>query len=63
MKKEHSLQKKLKRKKYEKELYKLQVELCKLQEWVVHKGLKVLIVFEGRDGAGKGGYYPVSAFA
>jgi len=55
MKKEHSLQKKLKRKKYEKELYKLQVELCKLQEWVVHKGLKVLIVFEGRDGAGKGG--------
>ncbi len=46
---------KLKRKEYEKELYKLQVELCKLQEWVKHKGLKVIIIFEGRDGAGKGG--------
>lgn len=46
---------KLKRKEYEKELYKLQVELCKLQSWVGHKGLKVVIVFEGRDGAGKGG--------
>ena len=34
---------------------KLHVELVKLQEWVVHKGLKVCIVFEGRDGAGKGG--------
>ncbi len=47
--------KKLKRKEYEEELYKLQVELCKLQEWVKHKGLKVIVVFEGRDGAGKGG--------
>jgi len=46
---------KFKRKEYEKELYKLQVELCKLQEWVKHKGLKVIIIFEGRDGAGKGG--------
>jgi polyphosphate kinase 2 len=46
---------KLKRKDYEKELAKLHVELVKLQEWVKHKGLKVCIVFEGRDGAGKGG--------
>ena len=45
----------MKRKEYEKELYKLQVELCKLQDWVVEKKLKVIIVFEGRDGAGKGG--------
>lgn len=46
---------KLKRKKYEKELARLHVELVKLQEWVKHKGLKICIVFEGRDGAGKGG--------
>ena len=46
---------KLKRKKYEKELRKLQGELCQLQEWVKHKGLRVIIVFEGRDAAGKGG--------
>jgi len=46
---------KLKTKRYEKELAKLHVELVKLQEWVVAKGLKVCIVFEGRDGAGKGG--------
>jgi polyphosphate kinase 2 len=46
---------KLKRKEYDKELTKLHVELVKLQEWVKHKGLKVCIVFEGRDGAGKGG--------
>jgi polyphosphate kinase 2 (PPK2 family) len=46
---------KLKRKRYEKELHKLQVELCHLQEWVKAKGLKVIIVFEGRDTAGKGG--------
>jgi polyphosphate kinase len=45
----------LKRKEYEKELAKLHVELVKLQEWVKHKGLKICIVFEGRDGAGKGG--------
>jgi len=48
-------QKKLDRKTYEKELAKLHGELVKLQQWVVHKGLKVCIVFEGRDGAGKGG--------
>jgi len=45
----------LKRKDYEKELERLHVELVKLQQWVVAKGLKVCIVFEGRDGAGKGG--------
>lgn len=46
---------KLKTKQYTKELRKLQADLCTLQEWVKHKGLKVIIVFEGRDGAGKGG--------
>jgi len=46
---------KLKRKQYEKEMRRLQAELCKLQEWVKFKGLRVMIVFEGRDGAGKGG--------
>ncbi len=46
---------KLKTKDYDKELAKLHVELVKLQEWVKYKGLKVCIVFEGRDGAGKGG--------
>ena len=42
-------------KEYAKELKRLHVELVKLQRWVVHKGLKVCIIFEGRDGAGKGG--------
>src|SRR5499426_2077395 len=46
---------KLKRKEYEKELLKLQAELCTLQDWVKQKGLRIIIVFEGRDGAGKGG--------
>src|SRR5271157_6081467 len=45
----------LKGKEYERELKRLHVELVKLQEWVRHKGLKVCVVFEGRDGAGKGG--------
>ena len=45
----------MKAKEYEKELRKLQAELCQLQEWVKHKGLRVIVVFEGRDGAGKGG--------
>jgi polyphosphate kinase 2 len=45
----------LKRKEYEKELEKLHVELVKLQRWTVHKGLKACVIFEGRDGAGKGG--------
>jgi len=47
--------KKLKTKKYEKELRDLQARLCKLQDWVKHKGLRVIVIFEGRDGAGKGG--------
>jgi len=51
---EHAAEK-LKGKKYVKELLKLQSELCRLQEWVKYKGLKVVILFEGRDGAGKGG--------
>lgn len=45
---------KMNNKEYEKELGKLHVELVKLQEWVKYKGLKVCVVFEGRDGAGKG---------
>src|ERR1039457_5429469 len=40
---------------YDKELCRLQVELVKLQEWVRHEGLKVVVLFEGRDAAGKGG--------
>jgi polyphosphate kinase len=47
--------KKMKRKAYERELRKLQVRLCKLQDGVKEKGLRVVIVFEGRDAAGKGG--------
>jgi polyphosphate kinase len=43
------------KKKYEEELTKLQIELVKLQRWVQHKGLKIIVVFEGRDAAGKGG--------
>jgi len=46
---------KLNRKQYEKQLSRLQVELCKLQDWVMHKGLRVMVLFEGRDAAGKGG--------
>jgi len=46
---------KLKGKDYDRALEKLHIELVKLQEWVKHKGLKVCVVFEGRDGAGKGG--------
>lgn len=46
---------KLKRKEFEKELKRLHAELVKLQEWVRHEGRKICIVFEGRDGAGKGG--------
>ncbi len=45
----------MKNKEYEKELRKLQVRLCHLQEWVKEAGLRVVILFEGRDGAGKGG--------
>jgi len=50
-----SVKEKLKRKVYEKELSRLHVELVRLQEWIKYKGLKVCVVFEGRDGAGKGG--------
>jgi polyphosphate kinase len=46
---------KLNRKQYEKEIRKLQGELCKLQDWVKYKGLRVIVIFEGRDAAGKGG--------
>src|SRR5215813_3431654 len=45
----------MKGKTYDKRLRKLQAELCHLQEWVKEKGLRVIIVFEGRDAAGKGG--------
>lgn len=53
--KDNSPERTIKRKQYERELRKLQAELCKLQEWVKHKGLRVIVVFEGRDAAGKGG--------
>src|SRR6266446_1135380 len=46
---------KMKRKIYETELRKLQVQLCHLQDWVKFRGLRIIIVFEGRDAAGKGG--------
>jgi polyphosphate kinase 2 len=46
---------KMPRREFEKELEKLQTELCHLQKWVVEKGLRVIVVFEGRDAAGKGG--------
>ena len=45
----------LKRKDYEKELHGLQVELCHLQEWVKQEGVRAIVIFEGRDAAGKGG--------
>jgi polyphosphate kinase len=47
--------KRISNKVYEKELNNLQIELVKLQEWIKHKGLKVVVIFEGRDAAGKGG--------
>src|SRR5438309_6622989 len=46
---------KLKRKDYEKQLRKLQVELCHLQNWVKETGARIIVLFEGRDAAGKGG--------
>ena len=45
----------MKRKEYEAALHELQVELCALQDWVKHEGLRVVVIFEGRDAAGKGG--------
>ena len=47
--------KKISTKDYEEEMRKLQIELVKLQEWIKHRGLKVVVIFEGRDAAGKGG--------
>jgi len=49
------LKPRMKRKDYEKELRKLQAELCALQEWVKQEGQRIIVIFEGRDGAGKGG--------
>ena len=46
---------KIKNSVYEKELSRLQIELVKLQEWIKHEGLRVVVLFEGRDAAGKGG--------
>ncbi|MDJ0635228.1 MAG: polyphosphate kinase 2 [Xenococcaceae cyanobacterium MO_188.B29] len=54
-KKKDKKHKKLDNKFYEKELAKLHIELVKLQEWIKHKHLKVVVIFEGRDAAGKGG--------
>ncbi len=48
---------KLKGKKYMKELRRLQAELCKLQDWIKYKGLRVIVVFEGRDAAGQGRHH------
>jgi len=50
-----SAKKRIAKRVYEKELNNLQIELVKLQEWIKHKGLKVVVIFEGRDAAGKGG--------
>jgi polyphosphate kinase len=55
MKENGSKSARLKRQKYERELMRLQAKLCVLQDWVKSKGLRVVIVFEGRDAAGKGG--------
>jgi polyphosphate kinase len=55
MAKEDAASSKMKRKDYESELRKLQVQLCHLQEWVKEKKLRVIVIFEGRDAAGKGG--------
>ena len=55
LKKEEEINSKLKKKFYEEELSKLQLELVKLQEWIKYKGLRAVVIFEGRDAAGKGG--------
>ena len=55
MSKKHKKDKKMKRKAYERELQKLEIELVKLQGWIQHAGLKIAVIFEGRDSAGKGG--------
>ena len=51
----HDADGKMKQKVFEKELHKLQVELCRLQDWVKETGARIIILFEGRDAAGKGG--------
>jgi polyphosphate kinase len=51
----NTVKERMKRKDYEKALRKLQVELCALQDWVRHEGARVVVIFEGRDAAGKGG--------
>src|SRR5436190_23738263 len=51
----NNIKAKMKRKAYEKELHKLQIELCHLQDWVKKTGARIIILFEGRDAAGKGG--------
>lgn len=53
--KEHHKDEALSKKRYEHELEELQIELVKLQEWIKHQDLKVVVIFEGRDAAGKGG--------
>jgi len=55
MKADNSAAKKMKRKVYEKHLQKLQVELCRLQDWIKAEGARIILIFEGRDAAGKGG--------
>ena len=52
---------KMKRKVYERELHKLQVELCHLQDWVRKTGARIIVLFEGRDAAGKGGTIKANA--
>ena len=55
MAKDDTASSKMKRKVYEKELRKLQIQLCHLQQWVKSQGLRIIVLFEGRDAAGKGG--------
>jgi polyphosphate kinase 2 len=55
MKADNPAAKKMKRKVYEKHLQKLQVELCRLQDWIKAEGARIILIFEGRDAAGKGG--------
>ena len=52
---QHQKGNRLKKKKYNRELARLQIELVKFHEWIRNKGLKVVVIFEGRDAAGKGG--------
>ena len=56
---EQNGKKPLKRKQYMRELAKLQAELCKLQDWIKYKGLRVIVVFEGRAAAGSFAWLPL----